>query len=74
MNDTDRKALEVVLSSAKRRLIEKLNDMAVMAENNQWQTLQEEAYDVAMRLAAIRKIDMSLAPKAYGSLVSHIDL
>ena len=74
MNDTDRKALEVVLSSAKRRLIEKFNDMAVMAENNQWQTLQEEAYDVAMRLAAIRKIDMSLAPKASGSLVSHIDL
>jgi len=74
MNDTDRKALEVVLSSAKRRLIEKFNDMAVMAENNQWQTLQEEAYDVAMRLAAIRKIDSSLAPKASGSLVSHIDL
>ena len=74
MNDTDRKALEVVLSSAKRRLIEKLNDMAVMAENNQWQTLQEEAYDVAMRLAAIRKIDSSLAPKVSGSLVSHIDL
>ena len=74
MNDTDRKALEVVLSSAKRRLIEKFNDMAVMAENNQWQTLQEEAYDVAMRLAAIRKIDSSLAPKASGPLVSHIDL
>ena len=74
MNDTDRKALEVVLSSAKRRLIEKFNDMAVMSENNQWQTLQEEAYDVAMRLAAIRKIDSSLAPKASGSPVSHIDL